>query len=70
MNPKIVEIQKQLETIKQQIKTCSTNAIRFYDDPAEVAIQYQNIDELLLDEAALIEQLAALQKEENDQRAV
>lgn len=49
-----MNIEQRLKQIEQQIQTAKSNALRFYDDGAEVAIQYQIIDELLDEKAALI----------------
>lgn len=48
---------RRLEQIEREIKTCRTNAIRFYDDPAEVSIQHQIIDELLREKAEIIQSM-------------
>lgn len=53
------EKQRRLEEIERQIKTCRANALRFYDDSAEVSIQYQIIDELMEEKAQLIKNLEA-----------
>jgi len=45
---------RRLEQIEREIKTCQGNAIRFYDDSAEVSIQYQIIDDLLAEKAQII----------------
>lgn len=49
-----MDIEKRLKQIEQQIQTAKTNALRFYDDSAEVSIQHQIIDELLDEKALLI----------------
>ena len=45
---------RRLEQIEREIKTCQANAIRFFDDSAEVSIQYQIIDDLLAEKAQII----------------
>lgn len=45
---------RRLEQIEQEIKTCRANALRFYDDPAEVSIQHQIIDDLFQEKAQII----------------
>lgn len=45
---------RRLEEIEREIKTCRTNALRFYDDSVEVSIQHQRIDELFQEKAEII----------------
>ena len=46
MNDRKTEILKRLDEIAIRIKTANANALRFYDDSAEVCIQHQIVDEL------------------------
>lgn len=39
----------QLTEIRRMIKQCETNALRFYDDSAEVSLQWAYADELELE---------------------
>lgn len=48
---------RRLQQIEQQIKTCQTNALRFYDDSVEVSIQYDTIDELVQEKAEIIKSI-------------
>jgi len=51
---KTEEQYRRLEQIEREIKTCQANAIRFFDDPAEVSIQHQIIDDLFQEKAEII----------------
>lgn len=48
---------RRLEQIEREIKQCQYNALRFYDDPAEVSIQHQTIDDLFQEKAEIIKSL-------------
>ncbi len=54
---KTEEQYRRLEQIEREIKTCQANAIRFFDDPAEVAIQHEIIDHLLHEKAEIIKNI-------------
>lgn len=50
------QILDRVAQIETQIKTCQSNALRFYDDSAEVSEQYDRIDELLAEKARLLKE--------------
>jgi len=61
------QIYRRLEEIEREIKTCQGNAIRFFDDPAEVSIQHEIIDDLFQEKAWLMKELDREIHEENAQ---
>lgn len=60
------EIVKRLKRIESEIQTARTSALRFYDDPCEVAHWYAVIDELILERETLTRELTAALEEAGD----
>lgn len=61
ISDKKTEILKRLDEIAIRIKTANANALRFYDDSAEVSIQYQIVDELIAEKTKITEELSFIE---------
>lgn len=59
-------IHERIKTINCEIETAKTSAVRFFDDPCEVAHWYAVIDELVLERNQLVKEQAELDARRGD----